>query len=46
MRKFDAATARRATSPEATRDRASCELVCLALILAIAVLLFRIASTL
>jgi len=45
MRKVDAAS-RRAVPAERGRTRASRELVCLALILAVAVLLFRIASTL
>jgi hypothetical protein len=46
MRKTDAAVERSATPAEASRVRASRELVCLALILAVAVLLLRIASTL
>jgi len=44
MRKVDAA-ARPAAPAASGRNRASRELVCLALILAVAVLLFRIAST-
>ena len=43
MRKPDAAFARSATPTEASRDRASRELVCLALIVALATLLVRIA---
>jgi hypothetical protein len=46
MRKTDAVVERSATSAAASRDRASRELVCLALILAVAVLLLRIVSTL
>jgi hypothetical protein len=46
MRKTDAAVQRNATTPEASRDRASRELVCLALILAVSILLLRIASIL
>jgi hypothetical protein len=46
MRKVDAANAISAPSASQSRDRASRGLVCLALILAVAVLLFRIASTL
>jgi hypothetical protein len=43
MRKPDAAFARSATPTEVSRNRASRELVCLALILALATLLVRIA---
>jgi hypothetical protein len=46
MRKVDAAGAGSAASAPRSRDRASRELVCLALILAAAVLLLRIASML
>lgn len=46
MRKPDAALTRSAAPVPDSRDRASREVVCLALILAIAVLLLRIASTL
>jgi hypothetical protein len=46
MRKVDAASARSAPSVSQSRDRASRELVCLALILAVAVLLFRIVGSL
>ena len=45
MRKADAAHERNATSVAGRRDRASHELVCLALVLAIAVVLWRIAGT-
>jgi hypothetical protein len=44
MRKPDAAFATDATSTPQRRDRASRELVCLALILALGTLLWRIAS--
>jgi hypothetical protein len=44
MRKPDAAFARGATTAPQTRERASRELVCLALMLALAALLGRIAS--
>jgi len=43
MRKPDAALARSATPAAETRERASRELVCLALIVALAALLWRIA---
>jgi hypothetical protein len=44
MRKTDATFARSATPTSESRDRASREVVCLALILAAALLLLRIAS--
>jgi len=46
MRKSDAAGAGSASSASRGRDRASRELVCLALILAVGALLLRIASML
>jgi hypothetical protein len=46
MRKVDSANQSGAPSVLQSRDRASRELVCLALILAVAVVLFRIAITL
>jgi len=46
MRRVDAASGRAAPTVAQRRDRASRELVCLALIVAVALLLFRIASTL
>jgi hypothetical protein len=44
MRKADAALERRNQPLTATRDRTACELICIALILAVATLLCRIAS--
>jgi hypothetical protein len=46
MRKIDATGAGSASSAAQSRDRASRELVCLALILAVGALLLRIASAL
>jgi hypothetical protein len=46
MRKVNAAGAGSAAPASHSRDRATRELVCLALILAVAVLLFRIANAL